>query len=502
MEKKCDYFDLLDYLPKEIVAGENGNKYELFFKADEKYISLSYISKHSNNSQQEHSLTIPRFIFKNQETFEVLGLLQAEMGKTQNGSLNFANSEPRLINKVFKWFDKWLEIKKEEWKWSIKVNSKEPSDSLVKKEIENKVIDYWIKETTIKLEESYPKKVTYTNVEHTRLKRNYYGTLIIEIKKNLLSQIIKKFIYSITYNVLLYESKDNIRSFMSGLIAGEGCVSNERENGHYSVHISDSNVLEREIYRKCMAILHIELKIYNNYSETLISQRHNLVQLLKQRLMTLHQVKYKKFLYMMQKYPGIKEETNYFTGKKPVWHKTPKEVEDKIIEIYNSGITNTKEISEKIKLGRLKVQRVLKENNLGKRVVKIQEELRKQIADLAKNNPKIKIEEIAKQFNVSKQIGFRAYHKYYGKRGMGASRKIPEEIEKRIIQIYKDNPEIKYSKIMGEFGISSTTIKRIRKENDLTHLGFKHLVGNNNKKRKKQWHIITTKMKVPEIITT
>jgi len=35
---------------------------------------------------------------------------------------------------------------------------------------------------------------------------------------------------------------------------------------------------------------------------------------------------------------------------------------------------------------------------------------------------------------------------------------------------------------MKELNISSTVIKRARMEHNLDHLGFKHLIGNNNKK--------------------
>ena len=35
---------------------------------------------------------------------------------------------------------------------------------------------------------------------------------------------------------------------MKGIIAGEGCVDNSSKNGHYSVHITATIRLERELY--------------------------------------------------------------------------------------------------------------------------------------------------------------------------------------------------------------------------------------------------------------
>src|SRR3989338_4954906 len=103
--------DLIEYLPKTIFT--NTKECLLNIGADDLYISLSYIAETFNNAKIEYSHTIPRFISKNQETFEVLGLLQAEMGKTQNGNLSFANSEPKIINKVMRWFENEFELNKD-----------------------------------------------------------------------------------------------------------------------------------------------------------------------------------------------------------------------------------------------------------------------------------------------------------------------------------------------------------------------------------------------------
>ena len=84
MNKK-ESLDLLEFLPEKIICNSGkGQEVELKYSYDNEYISLSYLIEKTNNAEFEYSITIPRFISKSKETFEVFGLLQAEMGKTQN----------------------------------------------------------------------------------------------------------------------------------------------------------------------------------------------------------------------------------------------------------------------------------------------------------------------------------------------------------------------------------------------------------------------------------
>src|SRR3990167_9877259 len=135
--------DLMDFIPNVVYCGKGSVPKNLNKNYDNKYINLSYITEGYNNSTKEYSLTIPRKIEKTIRTFEVLGLLQAEMGKTQNGNLSFANNEPKIINYVLNWFKKELELDESIWRWSIKLNINDPENQNYKKEIENKVINYW-----------------------------------------------------------------------------------------------------------------------------------------------------------------------------------------------------------------------------------------------------------------------------------------------------------------------------------------------------------------------
>ena len=88
-----NYLDLNEFIPEKILVGKNNNEVILNKHIGEEYLDLSYLVSQYNEAQREHSLSLPRKIILNNELFEALGLLQAEMGKTQNGCLVFANSQ-------------------------------------------------------------------------------------------------------------------------------------------------------------------------------------------------------------------------------------------------------------------------------------------------------------------------------------------------------------------------------------------------------------------------
>ncbi|MEK6973959.1 MAG: LAGLIDADG family homing endonuclease [Nanoarchaeota archaeon] len=379
-----------------------------------KYLDVYYTTKSYNGGWKEHSLYVPRFIYNDKRTFEVFGLLQAEMGKTNNGCISFANHEFKIINYILNWFEKELELNKNEWKWSIKLNIQEPTELNYKNEIEQKVTNHWTTKTKIKLEHSYPKKVTYIkNTSNTKVKFYDKGTLVLEYKNNLYSQIIKNIIRKITYEKI--QDFDNllVQSYIRGIIAGDGCVEHNKDSGHSRVFITSCNEDEREIYSKCLSKLNINSNLYDGHKEVVISRRENNVQLLKQRLMTLSPEKYAKFLSMIKQYPHISEETGYFKQKGiNSWNRIPKEKINQVIELYNSGMTSTKEISMSLNLHILKVQRVFRENNLGKRIYRYPESMRKEIVLHKKLNPHLNSDQIANKFNVHKSAVIRAIRKY------------------------------------------------------------------------------------------
>ena len=249
--KKNKKIELKYFIPKYILAGKNQKEYPLNIDDDGYYLNLDYSAKLSGkngffNVEKLYSLVIPKNISWINETFEVLGLLQAEMGKTNNGCVVFANHEYQIINKVIKWFEKELEITHNDWRWYIKVNLNNPKSEKYKKEVEKKVIDHWLNKAKIKKEKAYPTTVSYIkNTKNKQLRFYDYGTLIIEYKRNLLSQILKRFVKEMSYSIPKLGEEEN-KYFMKGILAGESSITCRKKSGHYRIHLTanESSLLE------------------------------------------------------------------------------------------------------------------------------------------------------------------------------------------------------------------------------------------------------------------
>ena len=352
--------DLKKYLPEYIVSGRQNKKYKLHVKADDKYLMCSYLRPSKHAGIREYNYTLPRYISKNNETFEVLGLLQAEMGKTQNGCLTFCNHEYNIIKKVMKWFEKELELGINDWKWYIKVNINEPEEQDYKTKVEKKVVSHWISKINIQKELSYPKKVSYVkNTRNKKLKFSDYGTFIIDYKRNLFSQIIKNYVKRLSYSILDF-SNEEIRCFMRGILAGEGCVEINNTYKKFRVQLSANKEEERILYQRCLEKLGIESSLYKDHKDLVISKKNNLVELLKQKLMCLSPKKYNKFLRIKEFYKGFydldlwKEENKFGPH-----NKIPKENINAILELHQENPSwPAWKIAEKVGVSTIKVQRV------------------------------------------------------------------------------------------------------------------------------------------------
>ncbi len=408
--------DLLDYIP-ETIKSENGKReFSLDIHSDNYYIMISYynpIPNSKENKNREYCLTIPRFVNKNSETFEVIGLLQAEMGKTNNGMLNFSNCEYKLVNKVIKWFDKELEFGPEKWKWYIKVNLNELQDPEIRKQFEEKMVNHWMNKTDISIENRYPKSVVYVKeTKNQRLKRGNYGTLNIERKMNLFSQIIKHLVKKISQQIINLDN-NYVRSYLRGIIAGESCIEYSKSEKAYRVSISAIKKEERNLYENCLRKLEISSRQYEYSDKVIVSRRENNIQLLKQKLMCLSPNKYNRFLNMMRLYPKIAEETGYFTGNRKPHNKLPREKIEEVIKIGKENPSwSCRKIAGQAGVSAIKVSRLRKENNLGKRFNKTPEEKIKNIMDTHNKNPSLYAYQIADLTGVHKQVVERLRRKY------------------------------------------------------------------------------------------
>ena len=358
---------LKEFIPTKVICKNSPEKsFDLNILDDGIYLMLSYFTDAHNHlgkvGCKEYNLLLPKFIKKNQETFEVLGLLQAEMGKQHDGKVVFCNHEYRLIKKVVDWFEEEFNFSKDSWKWYIKININEPSDDNYKKDVEDKVINYWISKMKLSLEQSYPKKVSYIkNTSNTKLRFYDYGTLIIERGSNLFSQILKNFVKKFFHEVLLCADNE-IRWFMEGIIAGESNVEVNQVSKHYRVFISAKSVEERKIYQSCLKRLGVDSIVYPDFHGVVISQKENNLELLKQKLMTLSPEKYNKFLRMMSLYEEFEGLQEWRSNLQKPHNKIPQEKINKILELHNLHPDwSAWKIAELVGVSDIKVQRVRKE---------------------------------------------------------------------------------------------------------------------------------------------
>ena len=299
-------------------------------------------------------------------------------------------------------------------------------------------------------------------------------------KRNLLSQILKRFVREMSYSIPELDKEEN-RYFMKGVLAGESSIACRKKSGHYRVHLTANENEERELYKKCLNNLGIKIFKYENYKEMIISERENHLKLLKLRLLTTSPQKYNKFLYMIEQYncfPEMKDHRKQF--KNQAWNKIPEEKINKILELYKSGTTRTIETAEKVGVSKIKANRVLKENNLEKRKVKdYPESLKKEIAEFAKKNSKISQKEIARNFKVSTQAVTRIFKKYKIKRTEKDRLKTSIEKINQIIKLYKENPKIKFKEVLEKVRISDTALINLRRVYGIDRLGYYYTIGNN-----------------------
>ena len=409
---------LTEFIPSKVICKNNLSKsFKLNRYEIGNYIKLFYSTDAYNHTgivgKKNYKLLFPKDVRRNQETFEVLGLLQAEMGKQHDGKVVFCNHEYQLVKKVMKWFESEFDLPKDSWKWYIKVNINEPSDEIYRKEVEDKVISYWISKMELSLEWSYPKKVSYIkNTKNTKLGFYDYGTSIIEMGSNLFSQILKSFVKNTSYKILQYNDNE-IRWFMKGIIAGESNVEINQLSKHYRVFISAKNFEERILYQNCLKKLGINSTVYPDFHGVVISQKENNLKLLKQNLMTLSHEKYNKFLRMMHLYEDFEELKEWRNNLQKPHNRIPQDKINKIIEIHNQHLDwPAWRIAEQIGVSDIKVQRVLKDKNLGKRLIKTPESKRKDIVKFAQENLNLTHKQIADMLNVHESVVRRAVAKY------------------------------------------------------------------------------------------
>ncbi len=75
--------NLKQFIPNQVVCGKHKKLFPLQVNEDDRYFLMRYETLTHNGGKRKYGADIPKTVSRSKDTFEVLGLLQAEMGKTQ-----------------------------------------------------------------------------------------------------------------------------------------------------------------------------------------------------------------------------------------------------------------------------------------------------------------------------------------------------------------------------------------------------------------------------------
>ncbi len=310
-----------------------------------------------------------------------------------------------------RWFKTEMGVGFSRWKWYVKVNLPEKIDFEYSKRLRRKVFNHWFNKTKIHKSSGYPKIITFISKSpHQKLKLGDYGTLVIEIKANLFSQVIKNFVKEITNNILL-EDRAFIINYMKGIIGGEGCIFWRKKSSHRAVRITSCDPKERIIFHECLKTLGVENKLFAD-NVISVSRFENLIKLLQMKVVCAQDKKYNKFLSMMQEFSKCKD-YGYFTGEKTPHNKIPQQVIGKILELHHKNPKAPAwKIAEQVGVSAIKVQRVRREHGLGVQKPKTTKEESLKIIDYYKRNPYLTQAKLAEKTGFAEHRVRRVLAKY------------------------------------------------------------------------------------------
>lgn len=204
-------FDISEHLPKFITAKNGKHKFKLSIAAENmKVIIAKFKPKHKNyyafkeivvpkdhilpwyswkcggnqstkknNGIRFVHLLLPKFLLADNLTMNAIGLLQAEMTKSDGlSSVIFTNSEPNLVNTIFEFFQRFG-ISKSLWRWDITFNFKLlRNETEEEKSVrESQSLNFWLSKCGLDISKSHYKIFYYTgNRNYVNMKNDTVRT--------------------------------------------------------------------------------------------------------------------------------------------------------------------------------------------------------------------------------------------------------------------------------------------------------------------------------------
>ena len=278
-------------------CGDVSNRRMVF---DGKYLRITLLSDeigiwYVSSEGQIRFWILPKEIEMVDELMEVAGIMDGELHKKARKSggmgVKITNSEPQIIKKVVDVFEKHFKIPKEMWRASLIMNMK----NSVKEwnHIEDKKLKkFWSEVTGIPIQ-NFGKTTVMLKYQS---KHSPHGILQIRIPSLLFWKFIMAFL---KYVRKLMKSKELVIPYLRGLIAAEGGVGLRKDGGISHLLIGATKKTDRKFYKKCLKILGIESKEYEERLE--IYGKKNFLVFLKLDLFRLHPSRRSKFLSGLRK---------------------------------------------------------------------------------------------------------------------------------------------------------------------------------------------------------
>jgi len=152
------------------------------------------------------------------ETITAIGLLDAEKTKfeSKRSTVEFTNSEPKIIQSVFSLFLK-LNITIDDWTWRLifceKLNLTE--------ENVKRAEEFWISKTNVSSQMKI--KNSFVNLKGKLRSKNYTGSITLNYNNLLLNNFITK-LQDFTKNEILIGNKKFAYAYIDGFFSGEAYV--------------------------------------------------------------------------------------------------------------------------------------------------------------------------------------------------------------------------------------------------------------------------------------
>jgi hypothetical protein len=214
---------------------------------------VSYLS----GGPESKKIKIKSTFLIDENFFRLLGLIQAEGSKSIKKNFCFTNKTSQNVKYVIDWFEKYLKILRNNWKYELTIDPKVKS-------YEN-AINFWSKSLNIQ-----PKLLKVYRKKNIAKIPDLTGTMNLRTVNRTLQQITMRLLESVSEYIK--ENNFAAGNFLSGILAGDGAVYLTKTGylNHTAISFDPNKIWnnksdELSIYLNCLKTLSIpkeDIRIY------------------------------------------------------------------------------------------------------------------------------------------------------------------------------------------------------------------------------------------------